>query len=145
MGALGQLVDLLLQGACRPLDCKVDILQQHPSPVFVEVLQVVHGDGLLTLSKRNRGEFAEIGSVTELSPQLFDGGRYVHPRRQKDEDGHTRAGVLEASLQLERYGGDVFLADHVLYELAHGGGQPVRPQGAEDQQALELRHTFPIT
>mmetsp|Transcript_12554 Transcript_12554/g.15116 ORF Transcript_12554/g.15116 Transcript_12554/m.15116 type:complete len:274 (-) Transcript_12554:11874-12695(-) len=52
--SLRQLIHPLVQRTTRPVNRQVDILQQSPASVLVEVHQIVHRNGLLTLSQRHR-------------------------------------------------------------------------------------------
>mmetsp|Transcript_10302 Transcript_10302/g.22116 ORF Transcript_10302/g.22116 Transcript_10302/m.22116 type:complete len:1096 (-) Transcript_10302:3570-6857(-) len=143
--ALGQLVHLLLQVARRPLNGQVDVLEQHPAAVLVCVVEVVHGDGLLALAQGHRRVLASISSEAQLAAQGLHAASHIHTGRQEHEDGHTRRSILEGALQVIGLRRDVLGANHGRDEAAHGRGQAVGAQGAEQQQAVKLWHALPVT
>lgn len=70
-------------------------MKQHPAAVFVGVGEVVHGDGLLTLAQGDSSVVTSVSCEAQLLTQAFHTGCHIHTRRQEDEDGGARRGVLQ--------------------------------------------------
>ena len=141
---LGELVHRLLQRAVGPVNREVDVLQEHPPAALVEVLQIVHRDGLLALPQRDARVLAVVGGVPELAPEVLHRRRDVHAGGEEDEHGRARRRIFERRRQVKGIRRDVPLAEGVLDEGAERVGHPVRSQRPEQQQLLELLHLLPV-
>ena len=93
--ALSQLVHLLLKGPTGPVNGEMDVLKQHPATVLVGVSEVVHGNGLLALAQGDSSVVTGVSCEAQLLTQAFHTGCHIHTRRQEDEDGCARRGVLQ--------------------------------------------------
>eukprot|EP00976_Prorocentrum_cordatum_P036901 750732-Prorocentrum_minimum.AAC.1 len=63
----------------------MDVLQQHPPAVLVELVQPLHGNGLLALPERDRGVLARLVRESQLTAELLHSGGDVHAGREEDE------------------------------------------------------------
>lgn len=74
MGALRQLVHLLLQRPRRPVDGEVEVLEQHPAAAAVRGFKRGHGDWLLALAQRDGSVAAALGGVAQARAKSLDAG-----------------------------------------------------------------------
>ena len=88
---------LLLQGSGGPVDGKMNVLEQHPAAIAVEVVKVVHSDGFLALSEGHRHVLAGVCGVSELAPEALHSGCDVHTGRQEHKHRHGCRSILQSS------------------------------------------------
>ena len=148
MGALGELVHHLVELLGRPLDGKVDVLQQHPPAILVGGLEGVHGDVLLSLTERYRNETGglrlSLGGDPKLGAEFLHAGRHIDTRGKEDEGGDAWLSVLERASKVVRDRLHVVLAQKPRHEGRHSRSETVRAQGPENHEAVQLGHALPI-
>ena len=130
-GVWGQLLAYLLERG-QPGHGQVAVLQHRPVPGLLAVHDYLGREGPLALAQRNR-----VHGLALLLREHVQRGKRVGARREDEDEGGDRGGLLVDFGQVEGRGVDELLAQALGHEILDRRDQLVGPQRAQNQEFVE--------